>query len=208
MRFPQLFGGDVEDVAQAEIVLPPPRDVAVKEGLEGLGGPGGGVHPVGDGVHRVVGEHQPGHLAVLLGHPVDVVAQVEGQVGHIQPEPPLGQFGDPGEFPAILEDMFLDIHAEGVLHIHHVPEVAPHFLHQLQRKLVVPRGHRRVGGEDALVPDRFNLGLADAGLAVLLRRLVQAVRWSERPRAPRSCGSVSGPGTPGPRACGRRRFPG
>ena len=99
VRLPQFGVGDVEDVAQAEIVLPPTRDVAIEERLEGLRGPGGGVHAVGDGVHRVVREHQPGDLAVLLGHPVDVVAQVEGQVGHIQPEPALGQFGHPGELP-------------------------------------------------------------------------------------------------------------
>ena len=69
--------------------------------------------------------------------------------------------------------MLLDIHGKGVLHIHDVLEVAPHLFHQLQGKLVVSRRHRRVGGKDALGPDRFNLLMADGGLAGFIRLLVQ-----------------------------------
>jgi len=38
---------------------------------------------IGDFVNLVFGEHEPRHLGMLLGHAVDIMAEVQGQVSHV-----------------------------------------------------------------------------------------------------------------------------
>ena len=49
-----------------------------------MGGPGGRMHPVGDRVDRIIGEHLPRNLAVLHGNAVDEARRRQGHVGHIE----------------------------------------------------------------------------------------------------------------------------
>ena len=69
--------GQIDGVAQVEIVAAPGRDVRVEQLLDGLGDPGGRVDAVGDGVDGELGEHLAGDLAVLHGHAVDVAGEAQ-----------------------------------------------------------------------------------------------------------------------------------
>jgi hypothetical protein len=102
--------------------------MVIEQGLEWRARPGSRMHPVGDGINFVVREHVAGHLAVLFGNTIDIVAEIEGQVGHVQ----------------------LALAAEEIM----MPEyiLAPQGMgRHFQGKAVVTGWHRRVCGKDALI---------------------------------------------------------
>ena len=79
----------------------------------------------------VVGEHLLRDLAVLHGHAVDVAREAQRQVGHVEQRVVQAAEALDGVAALLAED--------GV--------------HLVEAELVVAGGHRRVGGEDALVGD-------------------------------------------------------
>jgi hypothetical protein len=79
---------------------------------------------------------------MFLGDPVDVVTEVERQVGHVQIV-----------FPA-----------QHVLRRRHVG-AAQHAIDQVGRELIVARRHRRVRGEHALSADLFDVLAREARVA-------------------------------------------
>ena len=109
------------------VVVPPLGNLVVQQLLQRAGDPGGGVDAVGDGVDVVVGEHLLRDLAVLHGDAVDVAREAQRQVGHV-------------EQAVVQAAEALD----GVAAL-----VAEDGVHLVEAELVVPGGHRRVGGEDA-----------------------------------------------------------
>lgn len=76
--------GDAGGVAEVEGVFAPAGDVFVEDAGHVLAGPCDGVDAVGDGVDVVAGEHERGDFAVALGDAVDVVAEVQAGVGHVE----------------------------------------------------------------------------------------------------------------------------
>ena len=92
------------------------------------------MNAVGDRVDRVFGEHVPRRFAVFLGHTVNVVAHCQSQIGQVQPT--------------------FVVH--GVVQSTRLA-VSQYALGQIQWKLVVPRGYRRVGCEYALATDGFQI---------------------------------------------------
>ena len=84
VRVPDFLRRDAQRVAQAETVLAPAGDVLVEQRLERGRHPCRRVDAVGDGVDLILGEHVPRDLGVFLGDAVDVVAQVEREVRHVQ----------------------------------------------------------------------------------------------------------------------------
>ena len=123
---PHLLRRYAQCVAQVEVVLSPPWYVAVVELLKRFARPCGGVYTVGDRVNHVTREHEARHFAVFLCHAVDVVAQIECQIGHIQ-------------HPATAEDV-----SEFAYYVPAVENPG----NEVEWKLVMPRRNRRVGGED------------------------------------------------------------
>ena len=89
---------------------------------------------VGDRIDVVAGKHQPRHLAMLLCHAVDVMAQIERQERHVQ-------------------------HIAAAKYIFHFFDFlsAEHLMHQRHRKLIVSGGHRRVRREDTFFAHRLNV---------------------------------------------------
>src|SRR5262245_15731906 len=71
---------------------------------------------------------------MFLRHAVDVVAQVESEVGHVEHS----------------------LAAENVLHLLNFFS-AQHAMNEIEWKLVMPRGHRRVGGKNTLASDRLDI---------------------------------------------------
>src|SRR5206468_4442262 len=113
----------------------PARNVAVEQLLKGGRSPGGGMDAVSDGINCVAGEHQLRHFSMLLGHAVDVVAEIEREVSQVQ-----------SAFAA--EDLF---HREYI-------RATEHAAHEIERELVVSGRNRCVRGKDALRTHRFHVG--------------------------------------------------
>jgi len=132
-----LRGIDAVDGAKVLVVGAPVGDLGVEQLLKGRGEPGGGVDPVGDGVHLVVGEHELRDLAVLHGDSIDIPGEAQGDVGHVH--------------QAIVEAAGVLDGAGAVM--------AEDLVHLVEAELVVPSGDGGVGGEDALAADRFEVDL-------------------------------------------------
>jgi hypothetical protein len=81
---PDVAPGDADGIAEAEVVAPPAANEPIEQLGERRRHPGRGVHAVGDGIDFIAGEHPARHFAVAHRHSVDVVAEVEGEVGHVQ----------------------------------------------------------------------------------------------------------------------------
>ncbi len=108
---------------------------------------------VGDGIHAIFGEHVLGHLGVLLGDAVDVVAQVERQVGHVEHVRAADRVGADGRPIAPPQDVVGEAGDQGVGLVEVNVKRAHQPPHHLDGELIVPGGHRGVRGEDALLPD-------------------------------------------------------
>jgi len=128
---------------------------------EWLARPGGGVDPVGDGVDGVAGKQEPGDLAVSLGHPVDVAAEVQRQEGHVERGAALGHLREVVEVFGMMEDAADELHAEGVVHIEEVETWAQDLIHHVDRELVVPGRDRRMSGEDTMPSHGLDVGAGD-----------------------------------------------
>ncbi len=137
MGLPHFVGWNGQRIAEAEIVFAPARDMAIEELLKVARGPGGCVHAVGDRIDVVTGEHVLRYLAMSLGNPIDVMAEVEREVGHVQHS----------------------LAAEYVLHRELVAR-AKHAMDKVERKLIVTSRHRRMRGEDALAANGFYILVA------------------------------------------------
>ena len=94
-----------------------------------------GVNAVGDRLDAIFAEHLLRYSPVPLGDAVDVVAEIQRQVGHVQQMAVAGQFS-------------LD-----------VPDLVPadDLVHQLHREFVMAGGHRRMRRKDALPPHAFDM---------------------------------------------------
>ncbi len=135
MRFLNLIEANADGVAQIKIVAPPLRDAPVEELLEWWRGPGGRMHAVGDGVNRIFREHLLRNFAVLHGHAVGVMRTIEGQRNqvHFSARAAIGE-RERGD-------------AIG----------AENFRGQFDGKFVEGRSHGSMRGENALLPDGFDI---------------------------------------------------
>ena len=115
------------------------------------------MHAVGNGVDRIFGKHQLRDLGVFLGDAVDVIAEVQGKMGHV-------------EQAVIAEDI---LHLRKFLPPQHADR-------QLQGKLVVAGGHGRVRGEDAQLPDRAYIVVREGLPAVTRGLFVQQRQGQQR----------------------------
>src|SRR5579884_756676 len=132
---------NINGVTQGNVVLPPARHMAVKDGLESRRGPGDCVDAVGDGGNLVFRKHRAGNFAVLHGHTIHKAGEGERYVGHVQ--------------EAIVDATALLQERSNL-----VPEDARGLL---LREAVVSCRHGGVRGEDAF--------LADGGHIVFTRRV-------------------------------------
>jgi hypothetical protein len=136
---PHLLVGDTEGIAQAEIVLAPSGNVPIKQGLKGRRGPRRRMHAIGDRIDRIVCEHVSGHFPMLFRDTVDVVAEIERQVGHV-------------------EDALATEHLwHGVKH----GAGAKHAFHEFERKLIMPGGNRGMGGKHAVLTDDLDVVVSE-----------------------------------------------
>ncbi len=103
------------------------------------------MNAVGDRVYLVIGKHQTRYFSMSLGHTVDVVAEIQRQIGHVK-------------HPIVAEYVF-----------HQAYLITPQHMHgHIQWEAVVPGGYRRMRGEDTLSPHRLDIVTGDhvpAGLA-------------------------------------------
>jgi hypothetical protein len=93
------------------------------------------VTPIGDGIDHIVRKHMPSDFTVLFRHAVDVVAEIEGQVGHVKD-------------------------ALAIEHVGHGVERrawAKHAFHEVEWKLIVPSGNRGMGGKHAVLTDNLDV---------------------------------------------------
>ena len=142
VRMENLVLGQVDRVAQEEVVATPGGNVFVQQLLEGLANPGGRMHSVGDGVDGKLREHGPRNLTVLHGHAIGVAAETEREQRHVQ---------------HAVANTAQAFQARGAI----AAEDAPGLLHA---EAVVPRGHRGMGGKDALRTNLGNIGLGGSRL--------------------------------------------
>ncbi len=148
MGSPDFVVWNAQGITQAEVVLLPAGNVAVEQLAERWRSPGRNVNTVGDRVDPVLREHVTRDLTVLLGHAVDVVAEGERQVGHVE--------------ALLVADRIVD--AAGL-------PVAQHLIHQLEGELVVAGRDRGVGGEDTLLMDGLEILGRDVVSPLLLAEL-------------------------------------
>ena len=166
VRCPDKPLGDVERVTQAGVVFAPARDMLVEQPGDGGTGPGGHMHAVGDGVDVVLGEHLLRHMPMALCHSVDVVAVVEREVRHVQHR----------------------VGAEFLLAFRKRPLITgDHLMHEVQRKLVLPGRHRRVGRENASGFDQMHhlrrdgvFGLLVGHIPGLSGKLIRKLQGQQR----------------------------
>src|SRR5260370_24241670 len=83
MRGPDFLRRQAQRAPQTVIVLAPRWNVAVKELLKRRRSPSAGVNTIGDGLDRYFRKHLARSLAVLLGHAIDVGAQAQRQLRHV-----------------------------------------------------------------------------------------------------------------------------
>src|SRR5208282_108644 len=83
-RGPDFFRGKSERATEAVVVFAPLRDLAVEELLERGRRPSSSVNAVGDGFNGNFRKHLARSDAVLFRDAVDVGAEAEREVSHIQ----------------------------------------------------------------------------------------------------------------------------
>jgi hypothetical protein len=128
--------GQIDGVAQVEIVAPPGGNVLVEHLLNRFRDPGGRVHAVGDGVDGKLRKHLARDLAVLHGHAVGIAREAQRQQRHVQ--------------QAVAETALL-FKARGAV-------AAEDANGLLGGEAVVAGGNRGVGGEDALAAHHIDVG--------------------------------------------------
>jgi len=126
---PELLARNTIGAGEQFRLMAPARHKLVVHFCDRRAGPGGGMHPVRHRVHRITREHQPGNLGVALGHPVDVLGQVQGQARHVE---------------LVLAGQ--QLHRAGV------QQITVDTPHQFVVEFVVACFHRRMGGEGAQLP--------------------------------------------------------
>ena len=90
---------------------------------------------------------------MLLGHAVDVVAEIEGEIGHIQ-------------FAFTAENF---MHFQNVASTHNAS-------HQLVRKFVMPGRYRSVSSENASMPNGLHVSVVDSVTTKLGRTFVEQLQ--------------------------------
>ena len=125
----ELLERHVGHVAKALIVFAPAGDVPIEKRLDRGTSPGGGVHSIGDRLDLDAGEHAARHFPVTSSDAVHVAAVVQREIGHV--------------------DLLTRMESVQVLE-----EVGRQDLpHEILGESIVARGHRGMGGEDAVVLD-------------------------------------------------------
>src|SRR6266498_1290357 len=84
MSIPNLVFGNAQSIPKAEVFLLPSWDIAVIKFSKRLCRPGICMHPISNGINRITGKHQSGNFPVPFRNSVNVVAQIETQVRHVQ----------------------------------------------------------------------------------------------------------------------------
>ena len=114
------------------------------------------MNTIRDRIHSVTGKHKPRYLTVLLSYTVDIMAEIQSQIGHIQ------------QITA----------AKDLAHLANLT-ATENAIHKLQGKLVLTRRHGRMGGKDALLSHCLYVGLDDGFPAILLSLLIQQLDRQE-----------------------------
>src|SRR5260370_42386179 len=83
MRGPDFLRRQAQRAPQTVVVLAPRWNVAVKELLKRRRSPRAGVNTVGDGLDRYFRKHLARSFAVLFGDAVDVSAQAQRELRHV-----------------------------------------------------------------------------------------------------------------------------
>ena len=126
---PELLLRDITAPDKELRFICPPRNIDIEETGYFRTGPGEGVYAVRYGMNGIAGEHVLRHLAVLLCHAIHVLAQVEGQERHIE---------------AILAcQVFQHVERD---------QLSAELPDEIIGEFIMPRFHRRMGGEDAKIP--------------------------------------------------------
>ena len=117
---------------------------------------------------------------MLLGDSVDVGAQAERQLRHVEGCPAARRFLQVQKILFRLQNTFHQIRRGSVLQIEEPSLARKHAREIFHRKTVVPRGHRSMGGEDALAADPFNVLAADGFASLFCGFFVEQLQREQR----------------------------
>ena len=134
MRGLNLVDRDAHRVAQVDVLLAPVGDMPIVKFNERRGGPGCGVHAVGDRRDRIAWKHAARDLAVPHRDAVDKMRKEQRQMRQIQ---------RPVETAPHARQPISACRAENAAR-------------EVEGELIVTRRHRRVGREDAALADRLD----------------------------------------------------
>jgi hypothetical protein len=84
MRVPDLFAGNAERVAEAEVVAAPAWNMSIEQALEFLGRPGGSVDTIRDGVDWVTAKELSRRFPMAHRDTVHVMAEAQAKLCHVQ----------------------------------------------------------------------------------------------------------------------------
>ncbi len=152
---PDFFRRKPKRAAKTVIVLAPLGDLAIEELLKWRRGPRPGVNAVGDGFDRNFREHLARSDAVLLGHTIDVLAETQRQVGHVQMSAACRSFLQIRIVLLGLQRALHKLRNGSVLKIEKFALLREDARQVFDRKAVVASGNGRVRGENALGTDFF-----------------------------------------------------
>src|SRR5438093_12603350 len=158
---PQFLGRQAQGTPQTVIVFAPRGNVAGEEWLKWSRGPRAGVNAIGDGLDRHFRKHLTGSFAVLLGDSVDVCAQAQGQLRHVEGCPAARRFLQVQKILFRLQNALHQIRRGSILQIEKHSLARKHAREVFDRKTVVRRGHRSMGGEEEIAADLSNVLAAD-----------------------------------------------
>src|SRR5678816_277154 len=114
------------------------------------------MNTIRDCIHVITGKHEPRYLTMLFSYAVDIIADIQSQIRHIQ------------QITA----------AKDVAHLVNLT-ATENTIHKLQGKLILTCRHRRMGCKDALLSHRLYIGLSDGLPATLLSLLIQQLDRKE-----------------------------
>src|SRR5262249_16862407 len=137
-RLPDLRFGHSQRIAQTEVILSPPWNITIVQLLKRFGYPRRRMHAIGNGVNDISAKEVLRDFSMLFRYTVDIVTQIERQIGHVEPA----------------------FTTKYLLHAEHF-RTTQHTIDQFQGKLVVSCGHRRMRGEDAVLSDLFDILVGD-----------------------------------------------
>ena len=155
VRGPNVFRGKPQGTSQTVVVFTPVGNEAVEKVLKSKRSPRPGVNAVSNGFDRHFREHLPRSFAVLPGHAVNISAQIQSQVSHVDAGAQARRFLQIRIILLGAQDALDEVSRRGVLEVEKLDLLGEDASEVFDGEPVMPCRDRGVGGEHAHASNFF-----------------------------------------------------